>query len=240
LCNMICAQAFAELTQCLELVIARCLLTGPGYFECALVGGAMCLTASGLACGIACSSLTSILGLQANIQTGQTLQTGASCPFHNGQPCGSVRCGTCESCIDGICTATTCPTGYSCDSTIGTCVCSNLCGTQCCSSPSQTCSNGSCVANPCDNCVQLYGAGYSFCGGCGQTVSCCPPGNYCLDSTRGVCCPQASIGASVCTGGMPFCCSPGYTCCYNNIGSYFCCGPGETCAPGGVNGCVVS
>lgn len=182
---------------------------------------------------------------------------GTSCCPSGGTCRGSTCCSSSQTCANGTCVTTCasgetpygttcCSSGQTCSN--GACVTScpsgeTPCGTTYCSS-GQTCSNGSCVANPCDDCVALNGPGCTFCGGCGQSVGCCPPGTYCLDATRGACCPQGATGASVCSSyGESFCCNPGYTCCPNTLvsyASYYCCPPGETCYSGPGGGSVVN
>jgi hypothetical protein len=227
-CHMACELAVEDVTQCLEYVIFGCLLTGELYFACAVLGASMCFLIGVLECEQACEGLTSALGLQANVQAAAASSTGGTCPFQTGQPCGSVRCGTCETCINGVCAATTCPFGYSCDSTMGTCVCSNLCGTTCCSA-GQTCSNGTCVTTcssgetPCG--TTCCAAGQVCCG-----TTCCSPGQIC---SNGACmanpCPT---GTTVCQGAINLaCCSPTTVCCSSAVSS--------TCIPAG-NSCCIS
>jgi|ERR1700674_213899 len=230
LCGMVCEQAVAEATQCLELVIANCALSGPGYLECALVGGALCLAGGAAACAILCAAFTSGLGAQANIQTTATFQNGATCPFPHGQPCGALRCGTCQTCSNGACIPIICPSGYSCSSTTGTCSCDNFCGTTCCSS-GQTCSNGQCVApTGCAACTssQVCCADYRSSTG----YNCFPAGTICCAGI-GVACNPGALGNPQCC--LQTCCYGATMCCQDsNYG--WCCPTASRC--GTANQCL--
>jgi hypothetical protein len=165
------------------------------------------------------------------------------------QPCGSGCCGACQTCSNGACVPTVCPSGYSCSSATGTCSCDNFCGTMCCSSgetccgtsccaADQTCSNGTCVTScpsgttpcgPSGRCCAVCcpnGTATPFCGDVGETccgtAGLCPQGSYCCNSTAGVCAQNGGICCTSSTG-VSFACNPGEVCCGNKCAGV-CCG----------------
>lgn len=260
LCDLACHNIVEGVLECEAIFAAACVGSGPLFPECVEAGAIICFSSTVTICLLACQNFTDPLSGGADVLGAAALPTGPSCPIMGGEPCGSSQCGTCETCINGVCVATTCPSGYSCDGTIGACVCNNLCGTQCCAS-GQTCSNGSCttttcpsgtiacgttccsaatqaclngacVTSTCGNCTTSAGPGTSFCGCSGGAfgLECCPPGSYCADPTVFICC----------TNGYAFCgencCPPGTSCC----GTQICCPNTDVCiqeAPG-IFACV--
>ncbi|SRR6266567_121694 len=236
LCEIACAEAVVQFTRCLELVTADCALSGPAYLECALVGGALCLAGSAATCGILCSVFTAFKGVQANSQTTATFQTGSTCPFQPGQPCGPLRCGTCQTCSNGACMPITCPSGYSCSSATGTCSCNNFCGGMCCPAgatccgttccaPTGLCIDGICTTNSC-------GPGTIRCGTtcCSTATQACSNGT-CVPSTCGSCTTGSFCGCGG-VGGTAICCPSGDFC-VDPIQA-LCCGNDNTVCCGGI------
>lgn len=223
-CDLLCDYVLSDV--CTNLAGADCASTivfGPeAPVLCFLLAASLCSVLSDPLCTTLCQSATC------------TCQPGS-------QPCGLTCCGPCQSCSgSGLCTAMTCPSGYSCSSTIGTCECNTaLCGGACCAG-GQTCTNGEC-GTPCP-------AGTTACG-----ATCCLSGQTC---TNGQCVVTSTCAPNSCPSGEPCCisalgnsgCGPaGYYCCSTGFGACpaettccglaagptgwvnFCCSPGSTC-----------
>ena len=219
-CHLVCENVTETATECLELVIENCELSGPYYFACALVGGAICTAGAGAACGVFCAGFTSAWSAQSDTCPPPFVPQ-QTCPMANNTNLSSA-------------TLASCPSAYTCSSTLGSCTCDNLCGSTCCSA-GQMCQNGQCV----DNC------------GCGPGYECFPPSSGCYPtcaictSENPVCCTAPTVGGPAgsqvvacytsgyaCCGNTGYACSAarGETCCYNQNGGFQACvGAGGTC-----------
>jgi hypothetical protein len=227
-CNLMCSEEGSS--ECVALADARCIATiefGPeAPLMCVLLAKALCDVGSSSVCLNLC--------------------TASKCQNPAWEPCGSnavgltpPTCGTCQTCNKGlgICTPTICKPGFSCDSTIGTCVCNNLCGDTCCN-------NGHCVNN---TCITTCPSGYTQCG-----TNCCASGTFCCGTTSlccsaattccgGTCCQQGSAcingsctaspcGANtLCQGSSILCCNPATEICCKSGISQACIPAGNTC-----------
>jgi len=202
-CNLLCGILGPD---CFEVADAVCIdsivfgLEAP--LLCVLLAYSLCFAGSGIACAVACEN--------------------ATCNNPSLEHCSSsVICGACQTCDKsrGICTAVTCPPGYSCDSTTGTCACSNLCGTACCI--------GQCVNN---RCITKCPSGYTACG-----TTCCSSEQFCCGNTCceiGDTCVNGSCATTQCPTGLKpcggRCCA---VCCPNGTSQPFCGTADETCCP---------
>lgn len=204
-CNLICGARLGD--QCYAVASAGCIGTiefGPeAPLLCRLLAGALCSVGTGLVCSSACE--------------------GATCGSPANQPCGVSFCDSCQTCSSslGICIPTICPSGYSCNSTPGSCTCDNLCGSTCCGA-GVDCVNGHCGSSV--TCPSGLTACGTVCCSANQTCA----GGTCM-SNQGLCSPNPCPNGETCCVnflGQPGCGPAGYTCC-TATGSV--CPPGTTC-----------
>jgi hypothetical protein len=130
-----------------------------------------------------------------------------------------------KTCINGVCQSVPCPSGYSCSSTAGVCVCDKLCGTICCPTGQMCCGttccpDGKCVLGVCG--APVVGCGLSYPSGCaseGTGFTCCGSGltfaTCCGPGT--VCCVVTDVSPNV-----AICCGFGTTTCGYTGSAYYC------------------
>ncbi len=232
---------------------AQCLLEcNVGVLNCGLLATQICLSTVrfGPEIPLLCELLVYAMCTQAGTNFCNLLCPLVTCDNPANQLCGGIHCLACQECgSDGICTAKTCPPGYSCSLVTGSCTCStDLCGLTCCP-PGQTCSNGACACpsgltlcgstccaadETCSNgaCVTTTGCppGQTQCG-----TTCCSAGQTCSNGTCTTGCPSGETpcgstccpAGQICSNGTCSTCPSGETPCGST-----CCVPGANCCAG--------